>query len=136
MMLFMRQKTVEGIEHAHKSKGFLMDISLSTWMMAAFVIFMILGVWKIYAFLPTKQLEDDDKTEDSEHELIKLMINVIKKNHGTIDNRELFIKMQEDENFDSKLFWRFNHNRLNQLLSKYYILYPECSSIEDIYRLS
>ena len=133
-MPFMKQKEVEEIEHAHKSKGFVMDISLSTWMMVAFVAFMIAGIWKIYAFLPTKQLADDDKTAESEHEIVKLMLNVIKKNEGKIDSKELFIKMQEDENFDSKLFWRFNHNRLNQLLSKYYILNPKCSSIKDIYK--
>ena len=133
-MPFMKQKELVETKHANKNKGFFMDISLSTWMMVAFVIFMIIGVWKIYAFLPTKQLTDDDKTAESEHELVKLMLSVIKKNKGKLESRELFIKMQEDENFDSKLFWRFNHNRLNQLLSKYYILNPECSNIQDIYK--
>ena len=111
-----------------------MDIDLSTVMMAAFIIFMVLGVWKIYAFLPTKQLADDDKTAESEYELTKLMINVIKKNKGELDNKTLFLKMQEDENFDSTLFWRFNHNRLNQLLTQYYIKNPEFSTIEDIFK--
>jgi len=122
------------LRHAHNNKDFFMNISLSTWMMVAFVAFMIVGIWKIYAFLPTKQLADDDRTEASEHEIVKLMLNVIQKKQGNLTEKELFLKIQEDEDYDSKLFWRFNHNRLNQLLSKYYIRHPECSNIQDIYK--
>jgi len=133
-MPFMKQKEVVETELVHKSKGFLMDVSLSTWMMVAFVAFMIIGIWKIYAFLPTKQLADDDKTEESEQKLLQLMFKCIIANKGHLSSTELFIAMQEDKDFDSQLFWRFNHNRLNQLLQKYYIQNPQCFSIEDIYR--
>ena len=110
-----------------------MQISLSTWMMVAFVLFLTLGVWKIYAFLPTKQLADDDKTREAEDELNRLMFKVIKEKNGELSVKELFFAMQEDESFDSKLFWRFNHNRLNQLLNLHYVTHPNSSSIKDIY---
>jgi len=110
-----------------------MEFDTSFWMMFAFILFMVMGIWKIWAFLPTKQLADDDKTEKAEHELLHLMLKVIKEKKGDIKSNELFIYIQEDEEFDSKLFWRFNHNRLNQLLNKYYIEHSECSSIQDIY---
>jgi hypothetical protein len=113
-----------------------MEVTLSTWMMVAFVVFMVVGIWKIYAFLPTKQLEDDDRKEAAEHELIALMLHVIRKSRGNLTSKELFFAMQEDEGFNSKLFWRFNHNRLNQLLQRYYIQHPNTDSIETIYLVS
>ena len=110
-----------------------MDISLSTWMLIFFVVFLILSIWKIYAFLPNKQLKDDDTTDDSYNELISLMIKVIKNNGSDIDAKTLYIKMTEDEDFDSEHFWRFNHNRLNQLLNRYYMENDGIESIKDIY---
>mgnify|MGYP006995562090 CR=1 FL=1 len=101
-------------------------------MMVAFLLFLTLGVWKIYVFLPTKQLADDDKTQEAQDELERLMFKVIKERDGDLDAKELFFAMQEDESFDSKLFWRFNHNRLNQLLSAHYVKHPASSSIKDI----
>jgi len=111
-----------------------MEISIKTWMMIAFVIFMIIGIWKIYAFLPTKQLEDDDRNKESEHELTSLMLHVILKHEGKLTPKELFFAIQEDEGFKSELFWRFNHNRLNQLLQKYYLKNKNVNSIETIYK--
>jgi len=110
-----------------------MDLDISTWMMIFFILFMVVGMWKVYVFLPNKQLEDDDKTKEAQDELIKVMLDVIKKKEGKLNSQELFLAMQEDENFDSKLFWRFNHNRLNQLLNQYYIENPHAKSIVEIY---
>ena len=110
-----------------------MEISTSTWMFIFFVIFLVLSIWKIWAFLPNKQLADDDKTQEAEHELELLMIKVILENKGMLNTKDLFIKMQEDKDFNSELFWRFNHNRLNQLLKKYYIQNPQVNSILEIY---
>ena len=110
-----------------------MDISLSTWMMIAFVLGLVLSIWKMWPFLVNKTLEDDDRGEASEAELQKLMLEVIYNSEGSLDEKELFIKMQEHELFDSERFWRFNLNRLKQLLQKYYIQHPEVQSIEDIY---
>jgi hypothetical protein len=103
-------------------------------MLIFFVLFLILSIWKIYAFLPNKQLEDDDRTKEAHEELKSLMFKVIKDNKGNLNNKELFLAMLEDENFDSQLFWRFNHNRLNQLINQYYIENPHAKSIMDIYK--
>jgi len=110
-----------------------MDFSTSTLMMIFFIIFLILSIWKIYAFLPNKQLQDDDTTDNVQAELIRLTLKVIKENNGKLTNEQLFFKIQEDEEFDNEVFWRFNHNKLNQLLNKYYIKNPNTSSILDIY---
>ena len=103
-------------------------------MMIFFIIALVVSIWKIYAFLPNKQLEDDDSTDAVQDELLRLMLKVIKENKGELNNEELFFKMQEDEEFDNKAFWRFNHNKLNQLLNKYYIQNPNASSILEIYK--
>jgi hypothetical protein len=111
-----------------------MDFDTSTIMMVFFIIALVVSIWKIYAFLPNKQLEDDDTTDDAQAKLERIMLKVIKIHEGKLNNEELFFKIQEDEDFDSEAFWRFNHNKLNQLLGKYYIKHPDTSSILDIYR--
>jgi len=110
-----------------------MQLSTSTLMMIFFVIALVGSIWKIYAFLPNKQLEDDDSTDDVQAQLLTLMLKVIKDNEGKLNNEQLFLKMQEDEDFNNEIFWRFNHNKLNQLVNKYYIKNPDTSSILDIY---
>ena len=102
-------------------------------MLVFFILFLVMSIWKIWAFLPNKQLADDDKTEDSENELKSLMLKVIRENRGEIDEKELFLQMSKDENFNSELFWRFNLNRLKQLLNVYYMQNPSTQNIKDIY---
>ncbi len=112
-----------------------MDISISTWMMIAFILGLILSIWKMWPFLVNKTLEDDDRGEDVEQYLQDIMLSVIRERQGDLDEEELFIRMTHDEWFDSKLLWRFNRNRLKQLLQKYYIQHPEAqNSIEGIYK--
>ena len=98
------------------------------------MLFLIVGMWKVYPFLSNKQLHDDDKTQEAHDELIRLMLKVIYEKKGNLNNQELFLAIQEDDDFDSKLFWRFNHNRLNQLLNHYYTENPHAKSIMDIYK--
>jgi hypothetical protein len=112
----------------------ILDLTISTWMMLFFILFLIVGMWKVYVFLPTKQLADDDKTQEAHNELIRLMIKVINEKEGKLNNQELFLAIQEDDDFDSKLFWRFNHNRLNQLLNHYYTENPRLNTIKNIYK--
>lgn len=107
----------------------------STLMMIFFILLLIISIWKIYAFLPNKQLQDDDTTKESQEQLENLMIKVIKQNGKNLDNKKLFDLMLHDENFDKKKFWRFNQNRLNHLLSNYFIKNQNIKSIEDIYNM-
>ena len=111
-----------------------MKFDTSFWMMFAFIVFMILGIWKIWAFLPTKQLADDDTTQASQEELLALILVIIQENKGNLSEIELFQAMQKSDKFDATHYWRFNQNRLKQLLHKYYVQHPESSSIADIYK--
>jgi len=111
-----------------------MEFDTSFWMMFAFIVFMILGIWKIWAFLPTKQLADDDTTKESQEELLNILFDVIQRHKGLLTESELFEKITQHEQFDTKHYWRFNINKLKQLLNKYYMVHSECSSIEDIFK--
>ncbi len=104
-----------------------MNFNIATWMMLFFILFMIIGLWKIYAFLPNRELADDDMTRSSQEELMQLMLKVIKENEDTITPAELYEKMKSDADFDAKHFWRFNQNRVNQLLELYYLQNPHVS---------
>lgn len=101
-------------------------------MMAGFIFFLGLSLWKVYKFLPTKQVEDDDNTEESIEQLTFIMLDVFKNFNTPPTHNELFIAMIEHNNFDKKHFWRFNQNKLNNLLLKYYAK-NNLTSIEDLY---
>ncbi|MBU0720776.1 hypothetical protein KJ877_05495 [bacterium] len=110
-----------------------MKFDTSTLMMLFFVLFFIISMWKIYAFLPNKALADDDTTKESEDELMRLMLKVIKENKGELDLEQLFAKMTQEESFDAQHFWRFNLNRLKHLLNKHYLKNPHAKNLQDIY---
>ena len=93
-----------------------MEFEVSTWMMIFFIIFMIVGMWKIYAFLPNKVLADDDTTKEAQAKLEAIILKNINININ-ISRDELFELVKNDEDFDKEHFWRFNQNRLNQLLN-------------------
>jgi len=111
-----------------------MEISTSTWMMIAFVIAMIFSIWKMYPFLVNRTLEDDDTGEDAHEYLVNHMHKVLQTCEITPDAKELHEKMVEHEEFDKERHWRFNLNKLHQLLHKHYAKYPHLSSIEDIHK--
>ncbi|MDF1878517.1 hypothetical protein JHD46_02555 [Sulfurimonas sp. SAG-AH-194-C20] len=90
-----------------------MKLDISTLMMIFFLLALSVSIWKIYAFLPNKQLEDDDRTPEAQKELERIMSKVLKQRIDTISNKELYVAIKEDESFDDKRFWRFNQNRLN-----------------------
>lgn len=113
-----------------------MEIQTSYLMMIFFILFFAISFWKIYAFLPNEQLADDDTTKEAQEQLQNLMIKVIKNNSADLDNKKLFNLMRVDEEFDKKRFWRFNENRLNRLLSSYFLQNPHLKNIEDIYKES
>ena len=111
-----------------------MDLTLSNWMMIAFVIGMVLSIWKLWAFMPNKQLKDDDTTQESQNELIDLILHVIKEGEAEISEKELHAKIKAHELFDAEHFWRFNENKLKQLLHLHYLKNPDTQSIKDIHK--
>jgi len=111
-----------------------MDISLSSWMMIAFVAGMVLSLWKVYHFMPNKQLSDDDTTPESQNELINLILKIIKGSNGELSEKELHDMVKEHKDFDNEHFWRFNENKLKQLLHLHYAKNPDTKSIKDIHK--
>ncbi len=111
-----------------------MEFSTSTWMMVAFVIALVFSIWKMYPFLINRTLEDDDTGEDSHESLLEHMHKVLQECESTPNVQELHEKMVQHEEFDKERFWRFNQNKLNQLLNKHFAKHPHLNSIEDIHK--
>ena len=110
-----------------------MELDTSTLMMIFFLIALVVSIWKIYAFLPNKELADDDTTGEAQKDLISIMVKTIHKQNGELTIDELYVYMVENEDFNKEKFWRFNKNKLKQLLESYYLKNPHAKSIEDIY---
>lgn len=91
-------------------------------MMGSFVGALGLSVWKLYLFFPNKRLSDDDTTRESTELLIRIMIE---SNHPDLSEEKLFELMQKHPEFDRKHFWRFNQNRLRQLIIHYRFIDPK-----------
>ena len=110
---------------------------IKTGMMIAFIAALILSIWKFYLFFPTEQLEDDDTTTEVKEELLQLMVFCIIDLYETgLDPTLplLFDKMINHQTFDNNRFWRFNQNRLNQLIQLYYLKNPSTLTLEQIYK--
>lgn len=99
--------------------------------MIAFILALVFSGWKLYAFMPNKPLRDDDTTARSVQELKSIMYEVIRT--GELEEEIIFTKMKDHPKFDQKHFWRFNHNRLKQLLERHYLENPHHKSIEHIH---
>ncbi|MDF1876509.1 hypothetical protein JHD47_01595 [Sulfurimonas sp. SAG-AH-194-L11] len=110
-----------------------MELDVKTLMLLFFILFLTLSIWKIWVFLPNKELKDDDRTQESQAKLLSLILKIIKETQGEITEEELFLRIKEDKDFDSKLFWRFNPNRLKHLLNSFYIKDSSIQNIHDIY---
>ena len=111
-----------------------MEISTSTWMMLFFIISLVASIWKIWAFLPNKELPDDDRTEESQEQLKEIMLKEISLKKGEINAKELFTLMKEDQAFDKERYWRFNQNRLNLLLQDTFTHYEGVTTIPELYQ--
>jgi len=103
-------------------------------MMIAFVVGMVLSIWKMYPFLVNRTLEDDDTGEDAHEYLLNIMHKVLQDEEQTPTAKELHEKMINHKDFDKEKFWRFNLNKLNQLLNRHYAEHPHLESIEDIHK--
>jgi hypothetical protein len=105
-------------------------------MMAAFAAALLLSLWKFYAFFPNRPLRDDDTTAEAVEKLTELMLRCIVELFETRDDvttAHLFERMVSHETFDAEHFWRFNPNRLNTLLARYFMHNPGASALEHIY---
>ena len=111
-----------------------MEISTSTWMMIAFVAGTALSIWKMYPFLVNRTLEDDDTGEDAHNNLVDHMHKVLAELEDTPSEKELHEHMINHKDFDKERFWRFNLNKLIQLLNLHYAKHPHLNSIEDIHK--
>lgn len=100
-------------------------------MMVAFIVALLLSGWKLYAFMPNKPLEDDDTTAASIEALKTIMYDVIKD--GELQEEQILEKMRAHPGFNQEHFWRFNHNRLKQLLNGHFLDNPHHDTIEHIY---
>jgi len=112
-----------------------MELDTSTLMLIFFILFLTASIWKIWAFLPNKQLADDDTTDEVQKQLLKCVINTIVRTEGNIEAKELLVEMRRESCFDKEKFWRFNLNKLNHLLQTYYSEHSEISTISEIYNL-
>lgn len=92
------------------------EIETTTWMMIFFLLLLGVSIWKIRVFLPNEPLADDDKTHEATSELQRIMHKHIDTSKGRLEQKELFLAMTTDEEFNRELYWRFNINRLKQLL--------------------
>lgn len=111
-------------------------MEIETIMSLFFVVGFIISMWKIYVFLPKTRLNDDDTTQDSIEELTALMLTCIDEAYDsgvTLSHETLFEQIQEHDRFDKEHYWRFNQNRLNHLISRYYACNPGVFSLQDIY---
>ena len=105
-------------------------------MIVGFVFALLFSLWKVYSFVPKKPLEDDDKTPEATRKLTEVMVTcIVESFESGIELTEslLFERMKTHETFDKEHFWRFNQNRLNQLLRLYYVTNPSASTLRDIY---
>jgi len=110
-----------------------MELNTSTLMMGFFVIALAGSIWKIWAFMPNKQLIDDDTTPESQAKLEVVLLKVIHETEGKLNEKELFEAILIDEEFDKELFWRFNLNKHINLLNAYYAKVEDVDCIEAIY---
>jgi hypothetical protein len=91
-------------------------------MMGAFVAGLGLSVWKLYAFMPMKQLADDDTTPES----VALLERIMVESHSPErDHTALYEAMLAHPEFDPHHFWRFNENRLHHLIMHYRFKEPD-----------
>ncbi len=101
-------------------------------MMVAFILGVGLSGWKLYAFMPSKPLVDDDTNQDSTQTLKQIMYESISK--GALEEEDLVEEMKSHPLFEKEHFWRFNLNRLRQLLGSHYIEHPEHQNIHHIHQ--
>ncbi len=108
-------------------------MSISTLMLLGFVLGVGLSIWKMSAFLPTKQLHDDDTTKEAIEELEQFILKVIHETEGKLEGKKLCEAIKNHTEFNKELFWRFNENKLRKFLQSHFLKNPHLSSVREIY---
>lgn len=93
-------------------------------MMSGFILALGLSGWKLYLFLPSKPLPNDERDPQSVQKLQEIMVECNQINPN-MDEETLFQKMTQHKDFDSKYYWRFNLNRLFHLIEDYRFKDPD-----------
>ena len=91
-------------------------------MIGAFIGGLGVAVLKLYLFFPQTPLADDDTTPEAIDGLVKIMLECHREG---LEVQELFEAMIGHPDFDSKRYWRFNLNRLLQLIERYRFTDPD-----------
>jgi hypothetical protein len=87
-------------------------------MLIGFTVALGLSLWKVYLFLPSKPLPNDERDPESVQKLQQIMIEC-NRIDPTMDTETLFQKIVQHKDFDAKFYWRFNLNRLIHLIEDY-----------------
>ncbi|MDX1296311.1 MAG: hypothetical protein R3302_08585 [Sulfurimonadaceae bacterium] len=110
--------------------------SIEWTMMIAFILALGLSLWKLYAFLPNEPLPDDDTTEEALDKLTAVMVKAVVElgaHEQELNLQTLYVAMKAHSDFDHEHFWRFNENKLNNLIVRYFLKHPHASTLEHIY---
>ena len=105
--------------------------NLQIWMLTAFFIVLILGMYKVYIMFNQPVDGPDMKTEHDE--LKDIIISFIQNNEiSDKTNEALFKQLIEKEDFDTQRYRNFNQNRFNQLTQQLFYTYDVSSLAELI----
>ena len=83
-----------------------------------FIVALGLSLWKVYLFLPSKPLPNDERDLQSVEKLQRIMVECNQINPD-MDEETLFQNMIQHKDFDPKHYWRFNLNRLLHIIEDY-----------------
>lgn len=96
--------------------------NLQIWMLTAFFIVLVLGMYKVYLIFNKPVSGPDIETEHAE--LSDIIISFIQDHEiPDITNEALFKQLIEEACFDTQRYKSFNQNRFNQLIQQLYYTY-------------
>ena len=105
--------------------------NLQIWMLTAFSIVLVLGMYKVYIMFNKPVSGPDMKTEHDE--LKDIIISFIQNNEiSELNSEVLFKQLIEETDFDREKYRNFNLNRFNQLTQQLFYTYDVNSLAELI----
>lgn len=93
-------------------------------MMIAFLLLFSISIWKLQAFFSTKELVDDDRNEVSINLLYGYIYQVLQNSDApnTLNMQELYEKVIQLNDFDTKHFWRLTPHRILNMVNEFYVV--------------